>query len=35
MYEVSFDSDELIKNSIKSIDEYLKVKKTTIKVTTG
>ena len=33
-YKVEFDSDELIKNSIKSINEHLKVKKVTIRVTT-
>jgi type III restriction enzyme len=33
-YKVDFNSEELIKNSIKSINEHLKVKKVTIKVTT-
>lgn len=33
-YKVAFDSEELIKNSIISINDHLKVKKVTIKVTT-
>jgi len=34
-YEVDFDSEELIEDSIKKIDENLKVKEVSIKVTTG
>ncbi len=34
-YEVDFDGEELIEKSIKSIDEHLKVREVSIKVTTG
>lgn len=35
IYEVDFNSDELIEKSVTAIDKHLEVKKVTIKITTG